>query len=82
MNHEVALFTYLLLLDVAVLVLVALKPWSRLLCGAFLGTVFFFASWSFQYYKDSEFGDDGVFPGGILFDFCVGAAAGAAARGW
>ena len=40
-NHEVALFTYLLLLDLVVLLLVALKPWSRLLCGAFVGTVFF-----------------------------------------
>jgi uncharacterized membrane protein len=36
-NHEVALFSYLLVLDVAVLVLVALRPWSRLLFGAFTG---------------------------------------------
>jgi uncharacterized membrane protein len=60
-NHEVALFTYLLLLDAAVLVLVALKPWSRLLCGAFLGTVFFFAAWSLQYYSQSEFGTTAFF---------------------
>jgi uncharacterized membrane protein len=55
-NHEVALFTYLLLLDATVLLLVALKPWSRLLCAAFAGTVFFFAEWSLQYYDASEFG--------------------------
>jgi uncharacterized membrane protein len=55
-NHEVALFTYLLLLDVAVLLLVALKPWSRLLCAAFAGTVFFFAAWSMQYYSSDQFG--------------------------
>lgn len=55
-NHEVALFTYLLLLNAAVLALVALKPWSRLLCAAFLGTVFFFVSWSTQYYAQDEFG--------------------------
>jgi uncharacterized membrane protein len=55
-NHEVALFTYLLLLDAAVLVLVALKPWSRLLCAAFAGTVFFFAEWSLQYYSQDQFG--------------------------
>jgi uncharacterized membrane protein len=55
-NHEVALFTYLLLLDAAVLLLVALKPWSRLLCSAFAGTVFFFAAWSLRYYDSSEFG--------------------------
>jgi len=60
-NHEVALFTYLLLLDAAVLVLVAVKPWSRLLCGACLGTVFFFAEWSLQYYAQSEFGTTAFF---------------------
>jgi uncharacterized membrane protein len=60
-NHEVALFTYLLLLDLAVLVLVALKPWSRLLCGAFAGTVFFFAEWWFEYYSPDQFGTTAFF---------------------
>jgi uncharacterized membrane protein len=60
-NHEVALFTYLFLLDQAVLVLVALKPWSRLLCGAFLGTVFFFLEWSVQYYTANQFGTTAFF---------------------
>ena len=36
-NHEVTLFSYLLLLDFAVLVLVALRPWSRLLFGGLYG---------------------------------------------
>jgi hypothetical protein len=53
-NHEVTLFSYLLVLDVAVLVLVALRPWSRLLFGAFVGTVLFFAGWWFEYYSDAE----------------------------
>lgn len=60
-NHEVALFTYLLLLDAVVLLLVALKPWSRLLCAAFAGTVFFFASWSMEYYRADEFGTTAFF---------------------
>jgi uncharacterized membrane protein len=60
-NHEVALFTYLVLLDAVVLVLVALKPWSRLLCGAFAGTVFFFAEWSLQYYSQDQFGTTAFF---------------------
>ena len=60
-NHEVALFTYLLLLNLAVLALVALKPWSRVLCAAFLGTVFFFVSWSAQYYSQDEFGTTAFF---------------------
>ncbi len=60
-NHEVALFTYLLLLDLAVLVLVALKPWSRLLCAAFAGTVFFFAEWWFVFYSPDQFGTTAFF---------------------
>ena len=42
-NHEVTLFSYLLVLNVAVLVLLVLRPWSRLLFGAFTGTVLFFS---------------------------------------
>ena len=60
-NHEVALFSYLLLLDLAVLVLVALKPWSRLLCGAFVGTVFFFLEWSARFYSVDQFGTTAFF---------------------
>jgi len=60
-NHDVALFTYLLLLDAVVLLLVALKPWSRLLCAAFAGTVFFFVSWSLEYYATDEFATTALF---------------------
>jgi len=51
-NHEIALFSYLLLLDIAVLVLVALRPWSRLLFGAFVGSVLFVIGWWFEFYSD------------------------------
>jgi uncharacterized membrane protein len=50
-NHQVALFTYLLILNLAVLVLVALRPWSRLLFAAFGGTVFFFFAWWAEFYS-------------------------------
>ncbi|HTV13289.1 MAG TPA: DUF2339 domain-containing protein [Acidobacteriaceae bacterium] len=60
-NHEVALFTYLLLLDLAVLVLVALRPWSRLLCGAFLGTALYVSLWAAEYYNNDEFGTTAFF---------------------
>ena len=53
-NHEVTLFSYLLVLDAAVLVLVALRPWSRLLFAAFVGTVLFYAGWWFAYYSDAQ----------------------------
>ncbi len=60
-NHEVSLFAYLLLLDLAVLVLVALRPWSRLLSGAFLGTVLYVSLWSFEFYANDEFGATAFF---------------------
>lgn len=53
-NQEVTLFGYLLILNIAVLVLVVLRPWSRLLIGAFLGTVFFFLGWWIAYYSDAQ----------------------------
>lgn len=55
-NHEVALFTYLLMLDLAVLTLVALRPWSRLLFVAFWGTAFFVAGWWAEFYTQAQAG--------------------------
>ncbi len=60
-NHEVTLFSYLFMLDVAVLALVVLKPWSRLLFASFLGTIFFFAGWWAEYYSHSQAGRTSVF---------------------
>jgi len=60
-NHEVTLFTYLLVLNVAALVLVALRPWSRLLFGAFVGTALLFAGWWSEYYTDAQFGRTAFF---------------------
>jgi uncharacterized membrane protein len=54
-NHQVALFSYLLILNLAVLALLVLRPWSRLLLGAFAGSVFFFLEWSVRFYAEPEF---------------------------
>ncbi len=53
-NHEVTLFTYLLILDLAVLVLVALRPWSRLFFVSFAGTVIFIFAWWVSFYSDGQ----------------------------
>lgn len=53
-NHEVTLFSYLLMLDIAVLILVILRPWSRLLVGAFLGTVLFVCGWWSTFYTQAQ----------------------------
>jgi uncharacterized membrane protein len=54
-NHEVTLFSYLLVLDVAVLVLAALRPWSRMLFAAYVGTMLLFAGWWSDYYSNAQF---------------------------
>jgi len=62
-NHEVALLSYLLLLDVAVLVLVALRPWSRLLFASFTGTALIMGGWWSEYYTDAQFARTAFFLG-------------------
>jgi uncharacterized membrane protein len=49
-NHEIFLFTYILAIDVATVTLVRLKPWPRLLFGAFPATVAFFIAWYVDWY--------------------------------
>ena len=53
-NHETFLFTYLLALDIAIVALVRLRAWPRLLLGAFPLTVAFFIGWYAQYYRPDE----------------------------
>ena len=55
-NHEITLFTYLLVLNLTTLVLVALRPWSRLLFGAFAGTALLVGGWWSEYYTEAQFG--------------------------
>jgi len=49
-NHEIFLFTYILAIDIATVVLVRLKYWPRLLLGAFPATVAFFIGWYAEFY--------------------------------
>ncbi|HEY8183197.1 MAG TPA: DUF2339 domain-containing protein [Thermoanaerobaculia bacterium] len=53
-NREVALFSYVSLLDVAALVLVALYPWVRALTVAFLGTLFLYIGWCSAFYSKAQ----------------------------
>ena len=45
-DHETALFTYVALLDLAAVVLLALHPWLRALAVAFLGTLVLYVAWA------------------------------------
>jgi uncharacterized membrane protein len=53
-NHEVALFSYICLLDIAILVIAMIKPWQRLLWGSFTGTLVLYLAWCSQYYTQDQ----------------------------
>src|SRR5258708_1480166 len=53
-NREVALFTYVLLLDVATLFLVVFKPWRRLLVMSYAGTLLLYIGWYASFYSRSQ----------------------------
>jgi uncharacterized membrane protein len=55
-NHEVALFSYIFVLDVAILVITIIKPWQRLLWGSFTGTLVLYLAWCSQYYTKDQRG--------------------------
>lgn len=53
-NHEVALFAYVALLDIATLLLVVFKPWRRLLVMSYAGTLLLYVSWYSGFYNRSQ----------------------------
>jgi uncharacterized membrane protein len=53
-NHEVVLFSYVALLDVAILAMAVVKPWRRLLWGSFLGTIILYVGWFGDYYSKDQ----------------------------
>lgn len=55
-NHEVVLFSYVCLLDVAILAMAAVKPWRRLLWGSFAGTILLYCGWYADYYSQDQRG--------------------------
>ena len=60
-NSEVFLFTYLLAMALAVVFLLAKKPWWRLLLGSFPGTVAYFIGWYSKFWDKSEAGVTALF---------------------
>jgi uncharacterized membrane protein len=70
-NHEVFLFTYLLAIDAATVALARIKPWYRLLAGAFPATVLYFIFWYATFYQESAFAITSVFVGLFFFLFAT-----------
>ena len=53
-NHEVVLFTYVALLDLAILAMAVVKPWRRLLWGSAAGTLILYGGWFSDYYSRDQ----------------------------
>jgi uncharacterized membrane protein len=53
-NREVALFSYVAVLDVGALALVILKPWRRLLVLSYAGTLLMYIGWYTNFYSRSQ----------------------------
>jgi uncharacterized membrane protein len=53
-NHEIVLFSYIALLDLAILVTSTFKPWRRLMWGSFLGTATMYIGWSSDFYTQDQ----------------------------
>jgi uncharacterized membrane protein len=70
-NHEVFLFTYLLAIDAATVALVRVKPWPRLLLGAFPATVLYFIVWYLRFYAEPAFAVTTIFVGLFFLAFAV-----------
>jgi uncharacterized membrane protein len=55
-NREMALFSYVALLDLATLFLVVFKPWRRLLIMSYAGTLLLYIGWYSSFYERSQLG--------------------------
>jgi uncharacterized membrane protein len=53
-NRELALFSYVAVLDLAALALVVFRPWRRLLLLSYAGTLLFYIGWYSTFYDRSQ----------------------------
>ena len=53
-NREIALFSYIVLLDLGILALVTFKPWRRLLLLGFVGTLLLYVGWNSEFYGRNQ----------------------------
>ena len=53
-NHEIVLFSYLALLDLAFLALTMMKPWRRISVLGFIGTVIYYVGWYNTFYDRTQ----------------------------
>jgi uncharacterized membrane protein len=55
-NHEIILFGYVCVLDLAILATSIFKPWRRLMWGSFIGTAIMYVGWYGSFYTNDQRG--------------------------
>ncbi len=70
-NKEIQLFTYVTVLNLATLALVAVRPWRRLLIGSFAGTLILYIGWYSEYYDDTQLTTTVLFATIFFFIFAL-----------
>ncbi len=53
-DRPFVLFSYIALLNIFAIVLVAMRPWRRLLLGSFIGTIIFYVGWYLRFGSHNE----------------------------
>jgi uncharacterized membrane protein len=70
-NHEIILFSYLALLDLALLALTMIKPWRRIAVLGFIGTLVYFIGWYNTFYDRTQITPTLIFASLFLAIFAV-----------
>jgi len=70
-NREMELFTYVAVLDIATVALVAFRPWQRLLTGAYIGTQILFWGWYISFYRAEALGTTTAFATVFFLAFLI-----------
>lgn len=70
-NREMALFSYVTLLDLGILGLVVFKPWRRLLWFGYAGTLILYLAWYAEYYDRKQFEPTLIFASIFFVIFAV-----------
>jgi len=70
-NREVALFSYVVVLDLGILALVVFRPWRRLLWLGFFGTLILYLLWYFEYYDRKQLETTLIFASAFFAIFAI-----------
>jgi len=68
-ESRTVLFSYVALLDLAILVLTIFKPWRRLLWASFVGTIILYLGWYSDYYTMDQRAPHGCVRGNVCSHF-------------